>query len=87
MTRRQEKLKYGEPVFRRLRHNLPRWRPARIALGIALLVGGTLGFLPVLGFWMIPLGLTVLAVDSPPLRRLQRRLALRFGRWRQRRRG
>ncbi len=27
------------------------------------MVGGVLGFLPVLGFWMIPLGLLVLAPD------------------------
>jgi len=27
------------------------------------MVGGVLGFLPILGFWMIPLGLLVLAPD------------------------
>lgn len=41
----------------------------RGALGIVLLVGGVLGFLPVLGFWMIPLGLALLATDIPPMRR------------------
>jgi hypothetical protein len=35
----------------------------RLALGILLLIGGILGALPILGFWMIPLGLLVLSVD------------------------
>jgi len=35
----------------------------RWVLGVLLIVGGILGFLPVLGFWMIPLGLLVLAPD------------------------
>lgn len=30
---------------------------------------GFLGFLPILGFWMIPLGVVLLATDIPPLRR------------------
>ena len=45
----------------------------RGVLGICLLVGGILGFLPVLGFWMIPLGLALLATDIPPLERWFRR--------------
>jgi hypothetical protein len=40
----------------------------RIPLGIALVLGGLVGFLPILGFWMIPLGLVVLARDIPFLR-------------------
>ena len=35
----------------------------RWVLGTILIVGGLLGFLPILGFWMIPLGLLVLAPD------------------------
>ena len=68
-------------------HNfpLPHSKAARIALGSALLLGGTLGFLPILGFWMIPLGLMVLGQDIPMFRRLHRRLVLRYGRWRERR--
>ena len=45
--------------------DLPRHPVLRIGLGVALVLGGLLGFLPVLGFWMIPLGLAVLAVDFP----------------------
>jgi hypothetical protein len=36
--------------------------------GVLLICGGLLGFLPVLGFWMAPLGLLLLAEDVPPLR-------------------
>lgn len=55
---------------------MPRSRVGRIATGSALVVGGTLGFLPVLGFWMIPLGLIVLSHDLPAVRRRRRRLAV-----------
>lgn len=37
-------------------------------LGILLIIAGALGFLPVLGFWMIPLGVALLATDVPALR-------------------
>jgi hypothetical protein len=47
---------------------LPDYAPARIAIGILLIFGGFLGFLPVLGFWMIPLGLAVLSYDIPRVR-------------------
>lgn len=35
----------------------------RTVLGILLIGGGVLGFLPILGFWMIPLGIAVIAID------------------------
>jgi len=38
-------------------------------IGLVLIFLGILGFLPILGFWMIPLGLAVLATDIPPLKR------------------
>jgi hypothetical protein len=53
--------------------SLPQSRLARNALGIVLVLLGTVGFLPVLGFWMIPLGLFVLAYDFPSVRRFNRR--------------
>ncbi len=37
-------------------------------LGVLLILAGMLGFLPVLGFWMIPLGVALLATDIPALR-------------------
>ena len=61
---------------------LPASRPWRIALGASLVGGGVLGFLPILGFWMLPLGLFVLSVDSPWVRRGRRRSEIRFARWR-----
>jgi hypothetical protein len=45
----------------------------RLVLGLCLVVGGVFGFLPVLGFWMIPLGLAVVALDVKPLIRHLRR--------------
>jgi hypothetical protein len=48
----------------------------RVPAGIALTGGGVLGFLPVLGFWMLPIGLALLAYDvqvmRPPLARVLR---------------
>ena len=41
----------------------------RVPLACALILGGIVGFLPILGFWMIPLGLLLLAQDVPVLRR------------------
>jgi hypothetical protein len=45
----------------------PRARWIRVPAGILLICGGFLGFLPVLGFWMLPLGLLLLAIDIPLL--------------------
>ena len=41
----------------------------RVPLGVLLMLGGLAGFLPVLGFWMVPLGLLLLALDVALLRR------------------
>jgi len=58
----------------------PNSRAGRVVLGVALIIGGILGFLPVLGFWMIPLGLLVLSVDFPAVRRFRRRYEVKIGR-------
>ncbi|MGE0499967.1 MAG: hypothetical protein AB7I79_11990 [Rhizobiaceae bacterium] len=62
---------------------LPRSRALRIAIGCLLIFFGILGFLPVLGFWMIPLGLFVLSYEFAVVRRWRRRLAV----WWEKRRG
>jgi hypothetical protein len=62
-------------LFNRHWH-LPQSKPIRIGLGILLVASGLLGFLPVLGFWMIPLGLLVLSVDIRIVRRWRRQLAV-----------
>ena len=46
----------------------PSSRWVRIPAGMLLVVGGVLSFLPVLGIWMLPLGLALLAEDVPALR-------------------
>jgi hypothetical protein len=58
---------------------LPASRLARLGIGTALIIGGLLGFLPILGFWMIPLGLIVLSVDVPVVRRRRRQAAVWIG--------
>ncbi|MFA7588353.1 MAG: hypothetical protein WCY11_19560 [Novosphingobium sp.] len=54
----------------------PSARWARIAIGIGLIVAGTFGFLPVLGWWMLPLGLLLLSYDLPFLKQPAHRLLL-----------
>jgi hypothetical protein len=58
----------------RVRLRVMRWtarRPAgvRSLIGLGLILGGFLGFLPVLGFWMVPLGVAVIALDVALIRR------------------
>ncbi|MEH3148420.1 MAG: hypothetical protein PGN34_24545 [Methylobacterium frigidaeris] len=64
---------------------------ARLPAALLLVLGGMLWFLPVLGLWMLPLGLALVAEDVPGLKpwleraaraieRLWHRLAARFGR-------
>jgi hypothetical protein len=52
----------------------PSARRLRIPLGILLTFGGFIGFLPILGFWMLPIGLALLADDVPPLRYVRTRI-------------
>jgi hypothetical protein len=55
---------------------LPRSRILRIVIGVLLMIGGLFSFLPILGVWMIPLGMLVLSVDVPVVRRWRRRFAV-----------
>ncbi|AYD00847.1 membrane protein [Neorhizobium sp. NCHU2750] len=55
---------------------MPRSKAGRIGIGSALMVGGALGFLPVLGFWMLPLGFVVLSNDIAFVRRRRRRIVV-----------
>lgn len=67
----------------------PKMALVRVPLALLLIVGGVFSFLPVLGLWMLPLGLLLLAIDIPALRgpvagmlvRLQRWLSLLRRRW------
>ena len=40
----------------------------RTLLGLLFCVGGVFGFLPILGFWMLPLGFCLIGLDVPVLR-------------------
>lgn len=42
----------------------------RIPAGILFMLGGCMAFLPVLGVWMIPVGILLLSEDIPFFRRL-----------------
>ena len=67
-------------LFERIQRRVPaasgllNWlrRPAsrffRIPIGILLVLGGIFSFLPILGIWMLPLGLLLLALDIAFLR-------------------
>lgn len=67
--------------FRKAERKLPgrfaawlRWlrRPRgvwiRVPVAASMIAGGVFGFLPLLGFWMVPLGLLLLALDVPLLK-------------------
>jgi len=41
----------------------------RSVFGLLLMVAGVFGILPLLGFWMIPMGAAFIALDIPPWRR------------------
>ena len=61
---------------------LPRNRMVRIGLGVSLVIlGGVFGWLPILGYWMVPLGLLVLASDSAVIRRWNRRAGVAIVGW------
>ena len=52
----------------------PSSRLARIPLAILLIAGGIFSFLPVLGLWMLPLGLLLFAQDVPMLQKPMARM-------------
>jgi hypothetical protein len=66
--------------LRILERRLPRWAArlserlreaspwVRVGIGSALILGGIFSILPVLGMWMLPLGLVMIAKDVPILR-------------------
>ncbi|WP_374372578.1 hypothetical protein [Dongia sp.] len=54
-------------LLRRVREPSARW--VRIPIAVFCLMGGMLFFLPVLGIWMLPLGVLLLVEDLPIMRR------------------
>lgn len=61
-----------QPKIRWLLRPHQRW--LRIPAGFLLVLGGLLSILPILGIWMLPLGLALLAEDVGPLRRARSRV-------------
>lgn len=59
----------------------------RVPVALLFIGAGFVGFLPVLGFWMAPLGLLLIAQDIPPLRSpLARAVAWALDKWEARQR-
>jgi purine-cytosine permease-like protein len=74
----RKKLKFGGREF-----PLPRSQAVRITIGVFLIIIGLLGgWLPILGYWMVPAGLLILSVDIPAVRRGRRNFDVWFGRTR-----
>jgi hypothetical protein len=65
LDRLQRQVAISAPVLTWLRR--PSARLVRIPIGILLIFGGIFSILPVLGIWMLPLGLLLLAIDVPVL--------------------
>lgn len=57
---------------------VPSRRALRLVASFLLVAGGLLSFLPILGLWMLPLGLILLAEDVMLIRRGVDRLILRI---------
>ncbi len=57
------------------------WGVVRVPVAVALILGGVFSFLPLLGAWMLPLGLLLLAVDVPILRKPASRGIIGVRRW------
>jgi hypothetical protein len=59
------------PRIRRAVHWLrrPSSRWARLPAGVLFTLGGVFSILPILGLWMLPVGLVLLSEDIPALRR------------------
>jgi hypothetical protein len=64
--------------FGRLSIPVPGSKRQRVILGAGLVAVGC--FVPIAGFGIMALGLLVLSVDNPAIRRRRRRLQVRWGR-------
>ena len=76
VERFERRLPLGSARFvRRVRHPDSYW--IRMPVAGMFFVGGLFGFLPLLGFWMVPVALLLIAQDLPFLRPMM----ARFLRW------
>jgi len=58
----------------------PELRITRIISGVLLVLLGFVGFLPILGFWMLPLGFLILSNELAIVRRWRRQLSVWWAR-------
>ena len=65
----------GRPRLRAFGRSVPMPRTwwLRVGIGVLFVIGGLAAFLPIFGLWMIPVGLVVLSIDVPLVRRWRRR--------------
>src|SRR4051794_36908410 len=77
-TTKAELNRYFEMINRRVPARVAqaiRWLPrpssfpVRLIVALLLILGGIFSFLPVLGIWMLPLGLLFIAQDAPFLQK------------------
>lgn len=70
LQRQFEALTRAVPATRPVTERLLRdgMRIVRVPMAMILVLGGVFSFLPVLGLWMLPLGVMLLAVDVPFIR-------------------
>ena len=76
-----------------LAHRILRWADQRMpvgvrsVIGVVFMIGGVFGLLPILGFWMLPVGAALVALDIPWTRhRIRRWMAMHEARARRSRR-
>lgn len=82
-SKRLSEEKRGEKNIAKLLARAPNWMSRsiehlrqpraiwiRVPVALVLILSGFVSFLPVLGLWMLPLGLLLLTVDIPILRHL-----------------
>ena len=70
MAARTLRRRVANTAYRALRWGRDHVPPGvRTVVGVLFMIGGVLGFLPILGFWMLPLGAAFVLLDIPPARR------------------
>jgi hypothetical protein len=69
LKREELKRRLAATIYRLLYWGRNHVRPGvRSLIGVCLMIGGVFGFLPVLGFWMFPVGVAFVALDVPSAR-------------------
>lgn len=83
LQRQFDRLRGALPWFDRLIARLQSRRAAllRVPVAILMIFGGVFAFLPVLGVWMLPLGIMLLALDVPALQIPVAGVIIRIRRW------